>query len=157
MGESIMEIRDFHIKDFIEFNDLAYKAIFERGFVDVEFNKQNWNTHIKRLVVLNGNIVRCLFDDNHMVGFYILQLHNLPWNHRTQALFTLMHLSSNYRNAKTYSSLFRDAQAMAQANNCEKIQTSDQSIQWDHTSKLNLLHGQKYNQIDISWEKKIDE
>jgi ribosome-binding factor A len=68
-----------------------------------------------------------------------------------------MHLSNDYRNAKIYSSLFRDAQATAQANNCEKIQTSDQSIQWDPASKLNLLHGQKYNQIDISWEKKIDE
>ena len=51
-----MEFRDFHIKDFEKFNQLAYKAVFERGFVDTEFDKQNWNTHMKRLVSLNSNV-----------------------------------------------------------------------------------------------------
>ncbi len=151
-----MDIRDFHIKDFEQFNELAYKAVFERGFVDTEFNKQNWNTHMKRLVVLNSNVVRCVFDKADMIGFYILQLHNLPWNHRTQGLFTLIHLTGDNRTPELYASLFRDAQAVAQANNCEKIQTTDQSIMGDTTLKLNLLHGQEYNQIDFVWEKKID-
>ena len=69
-----MDIRDFHIKDFEQFNQLAYKAVFERGFVDTEFNKQNWNTHMKRLVVLNSNVVRCVFDKADMIGFYICLL-----------------------------------------------------------------------------------
>ena len=151
-----MQLRDFHIKYFQQFNELAYRAVFERGFVDTEFDKQNWNTHLKRLVSLNSNIVRCLFDQGEMIGFYILQLHNLPWNHRTQALFTLIHLAPKYRNSEMYASLFRDAQAVAQANHCEKIQTTDQSILCDSDMKLGLLHGQDYNQIDFVWEKKID-
>lgn len=151
-----MEIRDFHIRDFNQFNELAYKAVFERGFVDTEFDKQNWNTHMKRLVVLNSNVVRCVFTDGEMIGFYILQLHNLPWNHRTQGLFTLIHLTPAHRTKEIYASLFRDAQAVAQANHCEKIQTTDQSLLCDHDTKLNLLHGQDYNQIDFVWEKKIN-
>jgi hypothetical protein len=71
-------------------------------------------------------------------------------------LFTLIHLALKYRNSEMYASLFRDAQAVAQANNCEKIQTSDQSILCDNDMKLSLLHGQDYNQIDFVWEKKID-
>lgn len=157
MGETVMEIRDFHIKNFNEFNALSYKAVFERGYVDVDFDKTNWNTHIKRLVTLNSNIVRCVFEKDIMVGFYILQLHNLPWNHRTQALFTLIHMTPEHRTQDIYSALFRDAQAVAQANNCEKIQTSDQSILTDNNTKLNLLHGQEYHQIDFVWEKKINE
>ena len=152
-----MEFRDFHIKDFEKFNQLAYKAVFERGFVDTEFDKQNWNTHLKRLVVLNSNIVRCVWIKDELIGFYILQLHNLRWNHRTQCLFTLIHLAGDYRTQEIYASLFRDAQAVAQANNCEKIQTTDQSILCDNNTKLNLLHGQDYNQIDFVWEKKINE
>lgn len=152
-----MDIRDFHIKDFNQFNELAYKAVFERGFVDREFDKQNWNTHMKRLVVLNSNVVRCVWHEQEMVGFYILQLHNLPWNHRTQGLFTLIHLSGQYRNREIYASLFRDAQAVAQANHCEKIQTTDQSILCDNDTKLEILHGQDFNQIDFVWEKKISE
>ena len=151
-----MQFRDFHIKDFNDFNELAYKAVFERGFVDTEFDKQNWNTHLKRLVSLNSNVVRCVWQDDQMVGFFILQLHNLPWNHRTQGLFTLIHLTPQLRTKEIYASLFRDAQAVAQANHCEKIQTTDQSILCDNDTKLNILHGQDYNQIDFVWEKKIN-
>lgn len=152
-----MEIKDFNIKNFQEFDELAYKAVFERGMVDTEFDRQNWNIHLKNLVSLNSNIVRCVYDKDTMVGFYILQLHNLPWNHRTQGQFTLIHLQPNYRSTNIWLALFRDAKALAQANNCEKIQTTDQSIQCDNTAKMEILNSQNFNQIDFVWELKISE
>ena len=152
-----MEIRDFNIKQFQEFDDLAYKAVFERGFVDTDFNRQNWNIHLKRLVALNSNIVRCVYDANELVGFYILQLHNLPWNHRTQGQMTMIHLQPNYRTTDVWLALFRDVNAVAQANNCEKIQTTDASILCDSVAKMNILNSQKFDQIDFVWEKRIDD
>ena len=116
---------NWSIKHFTKFEEIAYKAIFERGMVDVDFDKQHWNIHLKNLVSLSSNIVRLLYKGDDLVGFYILQLHNLPWNHRTQALFQLMHLAPAHRNSATYNSMFRDADALCQYNNVEKIQTSN--------------------------------
>ena len=159
MGESIMnnfKFEDFNVRHFSAFEQLAYRAVFERGFVDVDFDKPHWNTHLKNLVSVNSNIVRLLFAGNELIGFYILQLHNLPWNHRTQALFQLMHLAPAHRNSATYNSMFRDADALCQYNNVEKIQTTDTAIQMDEGQKLSLLHNHNYHHIDGVWEAKKD-
>jgi hypothetical protein len=159
MGEGLMQgVRylDFNTRHFAEFEQLAYRAIFERGFVDVDFNKQHWNQHIKNLVSLNSNIVRLLFANDTMIGFYIIQLHTLPWNHRTQALFQLMHLQAEFRNPKIYTSMFRDAEALCLANGVEKIQTTDTAIQMDEGQKLTLLHNHNYHHVDAVWEAKKD-
>lgn len=143
-------------RNFSDFERLAYKAIFERGFVDVDFNKQHWNIHLKNLVSLSSNVIRLLYDADELVGFYIIQLHTLPWNHRTQALFQLMHLQPDYRNSKIYNSMFRDAEAICQHNNVERIQTTDTAIQMDDNQRLTLLHQHNYHHIDAVWEVKRD-
>ena len=147
---------DYTPRHFKDFEVLAYKAIFERGFVDVDFNKQHWNIHLKNLVSLSNNVIRLLYDADTLVGFYIIQLHTLPWNHRTQALFQLMHLKPEYRNSKIYNSMFRDADAICHHNNVEKIQTTDNAIQMDEGQKLTLLHQHNFHHIDAVWEAKKD-
>ncbi len=147
---------DWNNKYFTEFEKLAYKAVFERGFVDMDFERPHWQTHLKNLVSVNSNIVRLLFDKEHMIGFYILQLHSLPWNSKTQAIFQLMHLAIDYRSKDIYNSMFRDCQAICRLNNVEKIQTTDQSIQLQHDDKLTFLHNNNFHQIDNIWEVKKD-
>ena len=158
MGEIIMNVvfRDFNKRDFTEFQSLAYRAIFERGFVDIDFNKQHWNLHLKNMVSLNSNIIRLVYIQDQMVGFYIIQLHNLPWNHRTQALFQLMHLEGQHRNSAVYHLMFRDAESMCEDNGVEKIQTTDTAIQMDEGERLTLLHNHNYHHIDAVWEVKKD-
>jgi len=147
---------DYTDRHFVNFERLAYRAIFERGFVDVDFNKQHWNIHLKNLVSLSSNVIRLLFDGDDMIGFYIIQLHTLPWNHRTQALFQLMHLQPDYRNPDIYNSMFRDSAAICEHNNVERIQTTDTAIQMDESQKLTLLHHHNYQHIDAVWEAKKD-
>ena len=147
---------DFNIRHFAEFERLAYRAVFERGMVDVDFNKQHWNLHLKNLVSLNSNVIRLLFMGKELVGFYILQLHTLPWNHRTQALFQLMHLAPDFRDHRIYTSMFRDAEAICDNNGVERIQTTDTAIQMDEGQKLSLLHNHNYHHIDGVWEMKRD-
>ena len=60
------------IKWFTQFEQVAYKAIFERGMVDVDFNKQHWNLHLKNLLALQNNICRLLVHKDQVIGFYIL-------------------------------------------------------------------------------------
>jgi len=158
MGEIIMNVvfRDFHKRDFVEFESLAYRAIFERGYVDIDFNKQHWNLNLKNLVSLNSNIIRLVYIQDQMVGFYIIQLHTLPWNHRTQALFQLMHLEGQHRNSAVYHLMFRDAERVCEDNEVEKIQTTDTAILMDEGERLTLLHNHNYHQIDGVWEVKKD-
>jgi hypothetical protein len=159
MGEIIMtnlRFLDFNIRHFADFERLAYKAVFERGYVDVDFNKQHWNLHLKNLVSLNSNVIRLIYDAQDMVGFYIIQLHTLPWNHRTQALFQLMHLQPDHRNTEIYNAMFRDAEQICQVNNVERIQTTDTAIQMEEGERLSLLHNYNYHHIDGVWEVKRD-
>jgi len=148
--------KDFTIRDFTEFESLAYRAIFERGYVDIDFNKQHWNLNLKNLVSLNSNIIRLVYIQDQMVGFYIIQLHNLPWNHRTQALFQLMHLEGQHRNSAVYHLMFRDAERVCEDNQVEKIQTTDTAIQMEEGERLSLLHNHNYHHIDGVWEVKKD-
>jgi hypothetical protein len=158
MGEIIMNVvfKDFHQREFAQFEKLAYHAIFERGLVDIDFNKQHWNLNLKNLLSLNSNLVRTVYIKDEMVGFYIIQLHNLPWNHRTQAVFQLMHLESKHRNHAVYHLMFRDAERLCDENNVEKIQTTDTAIQMDEGQKLTLLHNHNYHHIDAIWEARKD-
>lgn len=142
------------IKHFTKFEDIAYKAIFERGMVDVDFNKQHWNIHLKNLVSLGSNIVRLLYKGDDLVGFYILQLHNLPWNHRTHALFTLLHIIPGHRTVPLFEAMLRDAKNLAKANNVVTIQTSDKAFLLDDNDKLTLLHRAGFDQIEMVWESK---
>jgi len=148
--------RDFNKRDFTEFESLAYRAIFERGYVDIDFNKQHWNLNLKNLVSLNSNIIRLVYIQDQMVGFYIIQLHTLPWNHRTQALFQLMHLEGQHRNSAVYHLMFRDAERVCEDNRVEKIQTTDTAILMEEHERLTLLHNHNYYQIDGVWEVKKD-
>ena len=145
---------NWSIKHFTKFEEIAYKAIFERGMVDVDFNKQHWNIHLKNLVSLGSNIVGLLYKGDDLVGFYILQLHNLPWNHRTHALFTLLHIIPKHRTVPLFEALLRDAKALAKANKVVTIQTSDKAFLLDENDKLTLLHRTGFDQIEMVWESK---
>ena len=159
MGESIMTAQDIRfetwsIKWFTQFEQVAYKAIFERGMVDVDFNKQHWNLHLKNLLALQNNICRLLVHKDQIVGFYILQLHDLPWNHRTHALFTLLHIIPEYRSLTLFQAMMRDSQAIAKANNVVSIQTSDKAFILPENDKLTLLQNAGFDQIEMVWETK---
>jgi len=160
MGEGIMDkpnfklqYKNWSIKFFQEFEALAYKAIFERGYVDVDFNKQHWNIHLKNLLSLNTNVVRLLFDGEVLVGFYILQFHVLPWNQRTYSLLSLLHLAPGFRSVGIYESMFRDAEAIAKLNNAAAIQALDQSILMQESERRTLFHNTGFNLADNIWEK----
>lgn len=145
---------NWSLQHFTKFEDIAYRAIFERGMVDVDFNKQHWNIHLKNLVSLSSNIVRLLYKGDELVGFYILQLHNLPWNHRTHALFTLLHIIPGHRTVPLFEALLRDAKALAKANKVVTIQTSDKAFLLEENDKLTLLHRAGFDQIEMVWESK---
>jgi hypothetical protein len=142
----------FTIKHFPDFERLAYKAVFEKGWVDMDFDRQHWNTHVKNTVSLASNITRCLFDGKELIGFYILQLHNLPWNKNTHAIMTLMHIGPSYRTVELYQAMLRDADAICSANQVKKLQTSTESFLLRDDEKLTLLHNNNFQQIDMVWE-----
>jgi hypothetical protein len=156
MGQEIKQLKfeTFDMRHFEAFQEIAYKAIFERGFVDVEFNKQHWNIHLKNLVTLNSNIVRLIWVDNELIGFYIIQLHNLPWNHRTHAIFTLMHIVPKHRNVSAYEIMFKDAEYLMHENKVSVIQTTNESIMLPENEKLTLLHNNGFNHTEQVWESK---
>jgi len=156
MDTKNIKFEDWSIKWFGQFEQVAYKAIFERGMVDVDFNKQHWNLHLKNIVALQHNVVRLLLDKDQIVGFYILQLHNLPWNHRTHALFTLLHIVPEYRTLNLFQAMMRDAQALAKNNNVVSIQTSDKAFLLPDNEKLSLLHNAGFDQIEMVWEAKYE-
>ena len=151
-----VRFENWSIKWFAKFEKTAYKAIFERGLVDVDFNKTNWNIHLKNLVSTNNNITRLLVHKDEVIGFYILQLHNLPWNHRTHALFTLLHIVPEHRNLGLFTAMMRDAKALCLANNVISIQTSDKAFILPENEKLTLLHNAGFDQIEMVWEAKYE-
>jgi len=87
------------------------------------------------------------------VGFYILQFHVLPWNQRTYSLLSLLHLSPEFRSVGTYSSMFKDAEAIAKLNNAAAIQALDQSILMQESERRTLFHNTGFNLADNIWEK----
>ena len=156
MGQELSNLRfeTFDMMHFEDFQSLAYRAIFERGYVDVDFNKQHWNIHLKNIVSLNSNIIRLITVDKELIGFYIIQLHNLPWNHRTHAIFTLMHIVPKFRNLQTYEIMFKDAEYMMHENKVQVIQTTNESILLPENDKMTLLHNNGYNHTEQVWEAK---
>ena len=147
-----MIIKSFDKNNFAEFEQLAYKAVFERGFVDVDFNKQHWNIHLKNLLSYHNNIVRMAFDKGEVVGFYILQLHQLPWNHRTHGLFTLIHMAPNHRSLPQWQKLLDDAIQQAKDNDVTRLQTTDASFLMDNAEKNTLLHTKGFHLVDTIYE-----
>lgn len=147
-----MIIKSFDNKNFAEFEKLAYKAVFERGYVDVDFNKQHWNIHLKNLLSYHNNIIRMAFDNNEIVGFYILQLHTLPWNSRTQGLFTLVHMAPKYRTLAHWKRLLDDALDQARQNAVTKLQTSETSFLMNNVEKNTLFIDRGFNLIDTVYE-----
>ena len=148
----MIKIKSFEQKDFAEFEKLAYKAIFERGYVDVDFNKQHWNIHLKNLLSYHNNIIRLVFDQHEMVGFYILQLHTLPWNSRSQGLFTLVHMGPDHRSMTHWQELLDDALEQARQNEVTKLQSSDTSFLMNNAEKNTLFMDKGFNLIDTVYE-----
>lgn len=154
MGAGIMNtIRPLRAADVNQVLDLAYKAVYERGWVNTEFNKASFNFRVKSL--LTGALNRCfgMFRDQTLVGFVVAQLETLPWNTQMRCVIDLIHLDTEHRDQSYYQLLFDTVMAFCNDNNIKMIRTSSNCYLLDDFAKDQFLRNNGFTQRDVTWEK----
>ena len=149
-------VRPLRVTDINQVLDLAYKAVYERGWVNTEFDKASFNFRVKSL--LTGALNRCfgMFRDNVLIGFVVAQIDTLPWNTQLRCYIDLIHLDTEHRDPAYYQLLFDAVMQFCNDNNIKNIRTSSNCYLLDSDAKADLLMNNGFNQSDITWEKIYD-
>lgn len=149
-------IRPLRATDVNQVLELAYKAVYERGWVNTEFDKASFNFRVKSL--LTGALNRCfgMFRDNVLVGFVVAQIDTLPWNTNMRCYIDLIHLDTTHRNSAYYQLLFDAVMRFCNDNNIKVVRTSSNCYLLDVDAKADLLMSNGFVQSDITWEKNYD-
>ena len=149
-------VRPLRISDINQVLDLAYKAVYERGWVNTEFDKASFNFRVKSL--LTGALNKCfgMFRENVLVGFVVAQIDTLPWNTNMRCYIDLIHLDTLHRDNAYYQLLFDAVMRFCNDNGIKVVRTSSNCYLLDVEAKADLLMSNGFVQSDTTWEKNHD-
>ncbi len=149
-------IRILEKKDISQVLELAYKAVVERGWVDMDFDKTNFNIQVKHILVSENNMCFGLFVEKDLIGFAIAQIDRFPWNTKKKCHIDLIHMDLTHRNEAYYQLLLDTIYAFCNENNIKHIRTSSNSYLLPRPNRMEFLIKNGFNEIDIDWEKVND-
>jgi len=153
MGQGIMNtIRLIKAKDVQQVLDLAYKAVFERGWVGTDFDKQHFNIQVKNVISHQFNRVVGMFKGETLVGFAVAQLEQNIWNTEIKCHIDLVHLDVNHRQREYYQLLLDSLISYCKANNIKHIRTSRNSWLLEELDRLDFLHNNRFVETDSNWD-----
>lgn len=135
---------------------MAYKAVYERGYVGVDFDKQHFNFQVKN-VMINAKC-KCfgLFEDQTLIGFVVMDLISLPWIVQKKCFIYLLHLDIQHRTENNYQMLINAVTEFCEEKNVNHIITCGNCYLLDPVSKENFLLKNNFLQNDIVWERNND-
>ena len=143
-------------KDINAVLDLAYKAVYERGWVGIDFDKASFNFRVKSILIHAQNKCFGMFDEQKLIGFVVAQIDTLPWNTQLRCNIDLIHLDTAHRDCADYQSLFDTVVGYCNDNNIKNIRTSSSCYLMNLGEKEEFLMNNGFLQIDSMWEKSND-
>ena len=143
-------------KDINAVLDLAYKAVYERGWVGIDFDKTSFNFRVKSILIYAQNKCFGMFDEQKLIGFVVAQIDTLPWNTQLRCNIDLIHLDTAHRDCADYQSLFDTVVGYCNDNNIKNIRTSSSCYLMNLGEKEEFLMNNGFLQIDSMWEKSND-
>lgn len=149
-------IRALTPKDINSVLDLAYKAVYERGWVGVDFDKASFNFRVKNILISAQNKCFGMFHEQKLIGFVVAQIDTVPWNTELRCHIDLIHLDTAHRDPAYYQLLFNAAIGYCNDNNIKNIRTSSRCYLMDPLDKEAFLMNNGFLQIDTTWEKHND-
>ena len=109
-------VRVLDKKDITQVLDLGYRAVVERGWVDRDFDKTNFNIQVKNILSLETNLAFGLFKDNVLIGFAVAQIDQFPWNTKKKCHIDLIHMDTEHRHEAYYQLLLDTIYAFCREN-----------------------------------------
>lgn len=149
-------IRMLTAKDINSILELAYKAVYERGWVGVDFDKASFNFRVKSILVNAQNKCFGMFRDQILVGFAVAQIDTVPWNTQMRCLIDLIHLDIEHRDQAYYQLLFDTVIAYCNDHGIKNIRTSSNCYLMNLGEKEEFLMNNGFLQTDTTWEKHND-
>ncbi len=150
-------VRILEKKDISQVLGLAYKAVVERGWVDMDFDKTNFNIQVKHILSQESNMSFGLFKDEVLIGFAIAQIDMFPWNTKKKCHLDLIHMDTDHRNQAYYQLLLDTIYAFCRENNIKHLRTSSNSYLFNNKhERIEFLIKNGFNEIDIDWERVSD-
>jgi hypothetical protein len=154
MGEKIMNtIRLITHREIQQVLDLAYKAVFERGWVTTDFDKQHFNIQVKNTLIHHNNHCIGMFrDDKELVGFAVAQIDQFIWNTEKKCHIDLVHLDQDHRHPQYYQLIMDSIMAFCKVNNIKYIRTSRSSWLLPELERMDFLHDNRFFETDSNWD-----
>lgn len=146
-------IRPLGIKDINQVLDLAYKAVFERGWVGVDFNRQDFNFKVKHTLVHKTNMCWGQFVDQKLIGFVVAMLEQVPWTTETRCHVDLVHLDVEHRSLTDYQLLINTVMTFCKENKIKNISTHNNCYLLSNEERMILLQNSGFYQQDVTWER----
>lgn len=143
-------------KDINAVLDLAYKAVYERGWVGVDFDKASFNFRVKSILIRAQNKCFGMFHEQKLIGFVVAQIDTIPWNTQLRCYIDLIHLDTMHRDSSYYQMLIDTVIGYCNDNNIKNIRTSSSCYLMGLGEKEEFLMNNGFLQIDASWEKNND-
>lgn len=146
-------IRLIENKDTQQVLDMAYKAVYERGWVNVDFDKQHFNIQVKNVLATHNNHCIGMFkDDKILVGFVVAQIDQFIWNTQKKCHIDLVHLDTDHRHPQYYQLLMDSIMAFCRVNKIKFIRTSRSSWQLPEEMRMTFLNNNKFYETDSNWD-----
>jgi ribosomal protein S18 acetylase RimI-like enzyme len=149
-------IKSLTPKDINSVLDLAYKAVYERGWVGVDFDKASFNFRVKNILISAQNKCFGMFREQKLIGFVVAQIDTVPWNTELRCHIDLIHLDTAHRDPVYYQLLFDTVIGYCNDNNIKNIRTSSRCYLMDSLDKEEFLMNNGFLQTDTTWEKHSD-
>lgn len=146
-------IRFLNIKDINTVLDFAYKAVYERGWVNTDFDKISFNFRVKSILVQANCKTFGMLRDDKLVGIAVAQIDTAPWSTKLRCNLDLLHLDEDHRHPEYYQLLFKSVAEFCDKNNIKTIRTSGSSYLLDSTDRSAFLYGNGFREIDTAWER----
>ena len=153
---TINTIRILRPDDITQVLELSYKAVVERGWADMEFNKIHFNQQVKQTIVYYRNKCFGMFKGDVLIGFCIAQLVPFVWTTNKKCYIELIHLDVNHRNAGYYQLLLNSVVSFCKRMNIKHIVTSNISFLLEPNDRINFFIKNGFQESEIKWELVLD-
>jgi hypothetical protein len=155
VGEIIMipYFRKLEEDDIGAMLDLAFKAVYERGLADTEFDKQAFNFTVKNWFVKPTLEPLGIFLNDQLIGFAMLAYDKVFYSGRMRASIDLIHITAQHRDSNYYELLLKFVFKMCDDKGIDLIRTSSINYGLDSNKKESLLYSNGFKQTDTMWER----